>query len=291
MNKSKFRFSVIISAYNVEEYIERAIDSVLNQNFDDFEIIVVEDKSVDSTLEKILKYKDKINIIKNEKNMGLGAVRNIGIENSNGEYIIHLDGDDALFNNDTLSDIDKLIGEKKPDIVFLGFKEIGAFNRVRVSNEENSTREARLLCDTMFSVPSKCWKKDFLKENNIKFIEDVYYEDMIYSIEAVTLAKETMYGEFPIFIYYRNRTGSIMTTPTIKRCVDMYKMLAYLMEIYDKTPKELKPYLLSFIVNETQSLPYKIKEILKAIENSERSPLFKKREYQMVDFEKLKEIM
>ena len=60
----KCRFSVIISAYNVEPYIERAIDSVLNQNFDNYELIVVEDKSTDKSLEKIMQYKGRVKIIK-----------------------------------------------------------------------------------------------------------------------------------------------------------------------------------------------------------------------------------
>ncbi len=285
----KCRFSVIISAYNVEPYIERAIDSVLNQNFDNYELIVVEDKSTDKSLEKIMQYKGRVKIIKNKKNMGLGAVRNIGIKNAVGEYIVHLDGDDTLYNESTLKDIDNLIGSNTPDIVFLGFQEISGNNRLRISTKEDSTREARLICDTNFSVPSKCWRREFLIENDIKFIEDVYYEDMIYSIKAVTLAKDTMYGEFPIFNYYKNRAGSIMTVPSIRRCVDMYKMLAYLMEIYGQAPKELKPYVLSFIINETKSIPFKLKGILNAIENKENSPIFAKRQYKFTDINSITE--
>lgn len=282
MNK-KCRFSVIISAYNVEEYIERAINSVLNQNFNDYELIAVEDSSTDNTLEKIMKYGEKIKIIKNEKNRGLGAVRNIGIENAVGEYIVHLDGDDTLYNESTLKDIDKTIGDSKPDIIFFGFQEINGYNRLRVATKENSTKEARLSCDTTFSIPSKCWRRKFLIEKKIKFKEDVYYEDMIYSMEAIALAGETAYGEFPIFNYYKNRGGSIMTTPSIRRCTDMYKMLAYLMEIYEKSPENLKPYVLSFIINETKSIPSRINGILNAIKNNENSPIFPKREYKIID--------
>lgn len=288
--EKKHRFSVIISAYNVEAYIERAINSVLNQNFKDYELIVVEDKSTDNTLEKIMQYEGRIKIIKNEKNRGLGAVRNIGIENATGEYIVHLDGDDTLYNESTLKDIDNVIGNNTPDIVFFGFQEVnGDKTRMRVATKENSTKEARLTCDATFSVPSKCWRRKFLVEKNIKFIEDVYYEDMIYSMKAITLAGETMYGEFPIFNYFKNRGGSIMTTPSIRRCTDMYKMLAHLMEIYEEAPKDLKPYVLSFIINETKSIPIKLKGILKAIENNENSPIFPKRQYKFTDIDSVEE--
>ncbi len=286
--EQKYRFSVIISAYNVEDYIERAINSVLNQDFEDYEILVVEDKSTDNTLEKIMKYEGKIKIIKNNVNKGLGAVRNIGIENSVGEYIVHLDGDDTLYNESTLKDIDKVIGNDKPDIVFFGFQELnGEVNKLRIATKENSTKEARLICDAAFSVPSKCWRREFLIEKDIKFIEDIYYEDMIYSMKAVTLANETKYGEFPIFNYYKNRGGSIMTTPSVRRCTDMYKMLANLMNIYEEAPENLKPYVLSFIINETEGVPFKIKEILKAKNNNENSPIFPKRQYKFRDINEI----
>ena len=82
----KKRFSVIVSAYNIETYIERAINSILNQTFTNYELIIINDASKDATLEKINNFKDpRIMVINNEKNLGLGAVRNIGIERSRGE--------------------------------------------------------------------------------------------------------------------------------------------------------------------------------------------------------------
>lgn len=274
------RFSIIISAYNIENYVERAINSVLNQTFKNIEIIVVNDASKDNTLSKIKEFKDKgIIIIENEKNVGLGAVRNIGIKRAIGEYIIHLDGDDALYEDTTLEKIDQLIGSDKPDIVYLGFKDVGGFNKIHLSTAENSTKKARLTCDINFSVPSKCWRREFLQENNIEFKENIYYEDMVYSTHATILAKTYKYGEFPSFKYYRNRKGSIMSTPSIRRCSDMYRMLSYLMDLYDITPDEYKPYLLSFIENETESLPTRVDAILECLRNGGGTPVFPKRNY------------
>lgn len=274
------RFSVIVSAYNIENYIERAINSILEQTYTNYELIIINDASKDSTLEKIKKYDDpRITVICNEKNRGLGAVRNIGIERATGEYIVHLDGDDALYEETTLQKINDLIGEDKPDIVYLGFKDVGGFNKTHLSTAENSTKEARLTCDANFSVPSKCWRREFLIENNIKFKENIYYEDMVYSTTATILAKTHKYGEFPTFKYYRNRKGSIMSTPSIRRCSDMYRMLAYLMDLYDITPDEYKPYLLSFIENETESLPIRVEAILKCLKEGGGTPVFPKRNY------------
>ena len=276
----KKRFSVIVSAYNIETYIERAINSILNQTFTNYELIIINDASKDATLEKINTFKDpRIMVINNEKNLGLGAVRNIGIAKATGEYIVHLDGDDALYEDTTLERINNLIGKDKPDIVYLGFKDVGGFNKIHLSTAENSTKEARLMCDTNFSVPSKCWRRDFLLENNIKFKENIYYEDMVYSITATILAKSYKYGEFPTFKYYRNRKGSIMSTPSIRRCSDMYRMLAYLIDLYDITPERYRPYLLSFIENETESLPVRMEAILKCLREGGGTPVFPKRNY------------
>lgn len=274
------RFSIIISAYNIEKYIKRAIDSVLEQTFENFELIIVNDCSKDKTLEKIREYDDsRIIVINNEKNRGLGAVRNIGIEHATGEYIVHLDGDDTLFEKTTLEKINNLIGDDKPDIIYLGFKDVGGYNKTHLSTAENSTKEARLTCDINFSVPSKCWRREFLQENNIKFKEDIYYEDMVYSTHATILAKDYKYGEFPTFKYYRNRAGSIMSTPSMRRCSDMYRMLSYLMDLYEITPVEYKPYLLSFIKNETNSLPIRVDAIIKALKDGSGTPVFPKRNY------------
>ena len=274
------KFSIIISAYNIETYIERAIKSVLEQTFENYELIIINDCSKDKTLEKIQNFKDeRIIVINNEKNVGLGAVRNIGIAKAQGEYIVHLDGDDALYENTTLEKIDKLIDNDTPDIIYLGFKDVGGFNKVHLSTAENSTKEARLTCDINFSVPSKCWRREFLLKNNIKFMEHIYYEDMVYSTTATILAKSYKYGDFPSFKYYRNRKGSIMSTPSIRRCSDMYRMLAYLMDLYDITPDEYKPYLLSFIENETESLPLRVEAILKCLREGGGTPVFPKRNY------------
>lgn len=278
------KFSVIISAYNLENYIERSINSVLNQDFKDYELIVVNDCSTDNTLEKIMKYENKVKIINNKKNMGLGAVRNIGISKAKGEYILHLDGDDTMYNKTVLTRINKLTGNEEFDIVFFGFQDVGGPGKLRISTKQNSTKEARIACDSTFSVPSKCWNRKFLKANNIKFEEGIYYEDMVYSIKAVILAKKLGYGDFPIFKYYRNRKGSIMTTPNIKRCSDMYRVVANLLDLYDITPDNFKPYLLSFIKNETNSLLPKVKIIIEAIEKGEQTLALPKREYK---FEKL----
>lgn len=277
------KFSVIICAYNIEKYVSKAIESVLEQNFTDYELLLVNDGSKDNTLNILRDYEsknsDKIRVIDNGINLGLGKSRNIAIAQAKGEYIVHLDGDDLLYEPNTLEKINETIGEDGADLIYFGVKYIGGDNKEHLPNAENSTKEARIVCDMHFAVASKVWRKEFLDNNNITFIEDMYYEDMVYSIKAAILANKLKYGAFPIYYYYRNREGSIMATPNIKRCKDMYKMLYYLMELYETTPEELQPYLLSFINNETRSLPIRVNAIIKSLKGHTKSPVLPKRNY------------
>jgi len=282
--ENTIKYTIIICGYNIENYIETAINSVLEQDYLNYEIIVVNDGSTDKTLEKIQKYKsNKVIIVDNECNKGLGASRNIAVGLASGEYILYLDGDDTMYDQYTLSNINKIVEKEQADITFFGVQYIGGSNKLYLSNAQNSTKEARLTCDMFFGVPSKCWKTDFLRKNDIRFIEDIYYEDMIYSMKATILSEKLSFGEFPIFNYYRNRTGSIMSTPNMKRCVDMYKMLGYMVELYEITPNEYKKYVLSFIKNETLSLPMRLDCILKSLEDNLSCPILPKRNYKLIE--------
>ena len=282
----KLRFTVAISAYNIQNYIGRAIKSVLNQKFDNYEIIIVDDCSTDNTVQEIEKYKNnKISLHHTKCNTGTaGGTRNVAIDNAKGEYIIFLDGDDVLYNDETLKKIDNIIKDQTPDIVFLGFQDVGNGDKIRKSNEVNSTKKARLICDVSFSVSSRCWRTEFLKQNNMKFVEGVYYEDEIFCIKGTIIAKKTMYGEIQIFKYYRNRKGSVTSTPSIKKCSDWYRMLAEVTDLYAITPEEYKPYLLSFIKNENASIPKRIAAILRAMIDGENIKALPKRNYEYIDF-------
>lgn len=282
----KVRFTVAISAYNIENYVKRAIDSVLNQTFKNYELLVIDDCSTDSTMEVIKQVVGQnAKILQTKKNSGTAAAsRNIAIENAKGEYLLFLDGDDELYSNETLKEIDEHIKENKYDIIYLGYENVGhTENYYRISNKENSTREARLICDESFSVSSKVWNVEFLRNNNIRFKEGMYYEDELFSIKSNILSKVTTYGEFPIFKYHRNREGSVMTKPTIKKCSDWYRMVAEVTDLYEITPEEDRKYLLSFLKNESDSIPLRVENIIEALRENRKTKVLPKRNYKFID--------
>ena len=282
----KVRFTVAISAYNIENYVKRAIDSVLNQTFKNYELLVIDDCSTDSTVEVIKQVVGQnAKILQTKKNSGTAAAsRNIAIENAKGEYLLFLDGDDELYSNETLKEIDEHIKENKYDIIYFGYENVGhTENYYRISTKENSTREAGLICDESFSVSSKVWNVEFLRNNNIRFKEGMYYEDELFSIKSNILSKVTTYGEFAIFKYHRNREGSVMTKPTVKKCSDWYRMVAEVTDLYEITPEEDRKYLLSFLKNESDSIPLRVENIIEALRENRKTKVLPKRNYKFID--------
>ena len=88
--------SIVIPAYNVEKYIDRCIKSVLDQTYNNLQIIIVNDGSTDSTLEKCQKYRDHRIEVYSKQNGGLSDARNYGIQFAEGKYIAFVDSDDWL---------------------------------------------------------------------------------------------------------------------------------------------------------------------------------------------------
>lgn len=108
------KLSIIIPVYNLENYISKCIDSILNQDFDDFEILIVDDGSTDTSLSicQIYAQKDKRIRVFHQKNSGVSIARNNGISNAKGEWICFIDGDDWIKENS----LNKIFSSKKEDL-------------------------------------------------------------------------------------------------------------------------------------------------------------------------------
>lgn len=118
MEKSNPLVSVVIPVHNGEKYIKESIDSCLNQTYQYIEIIVVDDKSEDRTLEILKEYGEKITVLPVEKQNGLGNVINIGIRKSQGKYIARMDADDFMYPTRIQKQVEYL--ESNPNCVAIG---------------------------------------------------------------------------------------------------------------------------------------------------------------------------
>lgn len=258
----KIRFSIIMPAYNVAEYIGKAIESVQNQAFKEYELIIVDDCSTDNTTDIITKYNNII-LVRNAENKAAGGARNAGIKVAKGEYIIFLDSDDWLYSNDVLEKLDNVIGNKKLDIIYMGFqivvKEVVHSNII--PTEETCTKEYKLGTDIYMGVTSKCWNRNFLTKSNLLFEEHRYYEDLNFTFMGMAIAKEYAIADFLAFVYFY-RPDSITNNIKFKHIYDTIKNIEDLYNMKDKIPIEYQSFLYSRMEEESNRLNERLKIII-----------------------------
>lgn len=213
------KVSIVIPTYNVENYIEQCLESVLNQTHKNLEIIVIDDRSTDNTYQILKKYEkldNRIKLHRMQQNSGPSKVRNIGIENATGEYLYFMDSDDWI----DLNYIEKFLNASQKNDVDLVIN----YNIILYKNEKDnkfyksySKLEPNVyITDDIIKyiyffpvyICSKFYKTDFIKKTNIKFPEGVIFEDNYFHI--VTLIKAEKFYSFrgPSY-YYRQRANSI----------------------------------------------------------------------------------
>ncbi|MBQ6570553.1 MAG: glycosyltransferase [Clostridia bacterium] len=215
--------SVVVPVYNVEKYLEQCVDSILAQTYKNFEIILTDDGSTDSSGRMCDEFAKKDSRIKSvhRKNGGLSAARNTGLSNSSGEYVYFLDSDDYIVPEALTLLIDK--AEKEgAEIVFFDAvsfdEETGEKcrkqNYIRRTGYGMASGKEMLALqqkrsDFHSSVPLMFFRRDFLLENRLEFIEGILYEDMVFTFQALSLAKCVTQLEKVLYMR-RYREGSIV---------------------------------------------------------------------------------
>ena len=224
------KISVIIPIYNVEQYLKKCLDSVINQTLKDIEIICVNDCSQDNSIkiaEEFAKKDSRIKIVKHTKNQGLGPARNTGIDVATGEYIFFLDSDDYIKNNilellydkasSTQSDVtfsqtevfteltDKYTTKRIKGLKnWIDCSDLSDFS-VDMNNFENSISYINCV------AWGKLYKTDFLTKNNIRFIDGkVIHEDNGFWLKICSQFPKIAFVQ-DIGVYYRIRENAITT--------------------------------------------------------------------------------
>lgn len=248
-----FKISFIIAAYNIEDYIERCLDSILIDNKDDFEVLVVNDGSTDNTLNIINKYveKDKRVRVITQENKGALEARKTGFINAKGEYVLFIDGDDWIdsklkdecYECAKNSDVDILLFNaylayedgrnivhekaKAKELEGISFSELILKDRINHNVWNKLIKREFIPVDSFMQLPSLTMGDDFLmtgilaaKDPKIKIIDEVYY-------------------------YYYVRNNSV-TKASSKKMLEIIETLKYLDENVLKcidNPKETSDFL------------------------------------------------
>ena len=218
------KVSVIMPAYNSEVYIRESIDSVLAQTFADFELIVVDDGSTDTTAAIVESYTDsRIRLIR-QPNRGVSVARNTGLEASQGQFITFLDSDD-LYYPDFLKTLHRLIQSNQTEMAFSNYSESDRaedmqktdVNKIRCFIKDKLSGTRILTSDSQIDglpvhINSVMISKKLIEQYHLRFIPGVrMYEDGNFLFKAF-LAAGKIYGTCVCLEHYRRHPGSASFT-------------------------------------------------------------------------------
>lgn len=205
-------FSIIIPVYNGEQCIIKCLNSIYNQGLkeEDFEVICVNDASTDNTAQVISEYQkshDNLKLITHEKNRRQGAARNTGVKAAKGEYILYIDADDTFVLN-ALSSLKKEL-KKNEGLDILKFDHVSIEGNKRKeyvalsdSQEIMSGREFLLRNSIQYAPWVYTFRREFLKRNNLYFVEGVVFEDGDFIIDCIRHAACVKYSNIITHEYY-----------------------------------------------------------------------------------------
>lgn len=225
--------SIVVPLYNVEKYIERCLKSIMEQTFDNYEVIIVNDGSKDNSIniaEKFQKrYPDKIRII-TQKNAGLSAARNKGIQEAVGEYICFIDSDDFI-KDDMIEKLYQQAVDKNADMVICGvnkyiestketYEDVREYDETRIFDSEHCIREFLLDKTVEGYACNKLFKRSLFLDNNIQYPVGKMFEDVETTIKLIIASDRIAFSDNYGY-YYVQREGSI-TKDVKKRTIEDY---------------------------------------------------------------------
>lgn len=260
------KISIIIPCYNCENWLERSLNSLINQTCDNFEIIFIDDGSKDNSSETAKKILSKSNIqykIIKKKNEGVSVARNVGIENSNGEILYFLDSDDYV--EDTLCEtIIETVEKNDVDIMFFKYKskkKFADYDKYNVVMDSKTMLIDLLHYKFMYHICAFAVKKSIVIKNNIKFTEGARYgEDHEFIIKALCNSNKGIVLNKVLFNYCERDDSAVQkfTLSRIDSLESAFRTNDYMEKYYnDKNMnKEIHIYVATKIM-------YNIDEVIK----------------------------
>lgn len=217
--------SVVVPVYNVKTYLTACLDSIINQDMESFEIIIVDDGSTDGSGESAEQYASqhphKVRVI-HQENQGLGGARNTGIKNAKGKYIAFVDSDDTIESN-MLSVLWQEIQKTGAQIAVCGLLCVTDEGKEICKIIDEQPEHISLFFpekkDILFSSPTACnklYKTSLFVQNEIWFPSRAWYEDLRTIPKLYTVAKGIVFTNQCLYRYLQ-RQGSIMQNSNVKR--------------------------------------------------------------------------
>lgn len=226
------KISFIVPVFNFENYISKCIESIVNQNCDEIEVLIIDDGSTDATgdvCDALAKNDHRIKVV-HKQNNGVSAARNTGLEIARGEYVVFVDGDDYLARD---------FSDYMLQLVLRSNSDFGVSLNCFCNKNEEQIREDHtrviqseeavgLLLSPRVIVGSwnKIYKRSMLVKNNLKFSEDLFYgEGLRFIVQVAKYAATVAVGERKVYYYRRNNFDSATSKFNIKNFYNGWKAL------------------------------------------------------------------
>lgn len=236
-------FSIIVPAYNVEGYLDQCIKSVLDNSFEDYEILLIDDGSTDGTSRSVDEWAGRDARIKaiHRENGGLSAARNTGITVAQGRYIVFLDADDCLAPWALADLFDVIHASSEPDVVITEMSNVQDVSKMPTRDEMICPEVSILGKDKAFMyvfaekphtwpAPQYPVKRSFVSKTNLLFLNGILHEDVCWTAEVMASAKSFAVYCHPWYIRRCGRDGSIMSSVSVRHITDTVKAVRTVLE-------------------------------------------------------------
>lgn len=225
MNNKKV--SIIIPVYNAEKYLDETIDSIVNQTYKNFELIIIDDNSTDNSSEIIENWLEKdsrIIFLKNKYNKGIGGTSNTGLDYATGDYIAKADADDIQKNDRLETQVKFLEKNKDIDIIGGGYELFGnGLDGIKIHHPQNSLKLAwKFITNIYFCNPTVMYRKGVL--DTVPHYPEVACEDFAFLSKVIHMHKG--FNLKKILIYYRQHNHNYSNTAKEnieKSVIEIYK--------------------------------------------------------------------
>ncbi len=235
--KESLEFSIIVPAYNVEKYIGSCIESILQQSFSDFELLIIDDGSTDETLAVIKQFAERDRRIQlfSKKNAGLSHTRNYGIERATGKFLYFVDADDLLEKDALLHIETQIRSNPNADIIATRYRvmddktgsraDVNNFpEKVLLNGTEMSPAEQYAACFLYDDISTMAQlyvvRREYLHRSGLHFCDDILHEDELWTPQLFLNAEKIAYCRASCYLYRINRDGAITSAFSEKHYLD-----------------------------------------------------------------------
>ena len=226
-------FSIIIPVYNVEKEIRDCLDSIKNQTFQDFEVLCVDDRGSDSSIDIVKEYVNtdsRFKILTHEKNSGVSAARNTGLDAATGDNIMFVDSDDWLDLN-ALEVLNNKLNKTKCEIVMFNNYNVKPDGSKKLQDEDKEgDRTIKINDDELTLFVGVCWnrvyRKSLLDRLKVRFPVGLIVEDSDFTFKVCSQVDSVLIIDEPLYFYRIQREGSYTTADNVQeRIVDELEVL------------------------------------------------------------------